>query len=188
MVSNPPPPHCPPGQQHDGVACRPAPPPPPTATATTAPPTPPIPTVVSGPFATPLDATQAQAAAPVLDALAKAQVPAGAVPSAGGLVAGNFGPGQVLELALQMQPGRCYSVVGAGLPGVEELDIELAPPSPMAGVPAPVLAKDSATGPTAVVGAAPNCFKWAAPVAGPMRLILRVVRGQGVAAARVYEK
>jgi hypothetical protein len=49
-------------------------------------------------------------------------------------------------------------------------------------------AADSDTGNTAVIGKKPNCYKWALPVAGPMKLIFSVAAGSGVAAAQVFEK
>ncbi len=192
-ANNPPPTaQCPPGQTFNGQSCVPQAAPPPTGTATAAPtgsaPPPPVPTVLPGPSATPLDAAAAAAAVQLLDPLAKQHAPAGAKKSNGGALAGNFTQGQSLELTLQMQPGVCYTVVAAALPTVQNLDIQMAPVSPLPGVNPPVAAQDQTTGPTAVVGAKPSCFKWAAPIAAPMRIILSVSAGQGIAAAQVYEK
>jgi hypothetical protein len=189
---NNPPPQCPAGYMYNGQQCVPQTGPGPTTTTTTtttttAPP-PPIPTAQPGPNATPLDATAAAAAVQLLGPLAQQYAPAGATQTSGGSLAGNFAQGQSLEIQVQMQPGKCYTVVGAALPTVQNLDIQLAPVSPIPGVNAPVVGQDKTTGPTAVVGEKPNCFKWAAPIAGPMRVILTVSAGQGVAAAQVYEK
>jgi hypothetical protein len=71
---------------------------------------------------------------------------------------------------------------------VTNLDIELVPLMPVPGLASPVMAADQTTGPTAVVGAAPNCFKWALPVGGPMKVVVRVSAGSGIAAAQVFEK
>jgi hypothetical protein len=94
----------------------------------------------------------------------------------------------VLESQVQMNPGKCYTVVGAAVPTVQNLDIELVPLMPVPGLASPVMAADQTQGPTAVVGAAPNCFKWALPVGGPMKVVVRVSAGQGIAAAQVFEK
>jgi hypothetical protein len=51
-----------------------------------------------------------------------------------------------------------------------------------------VAAADSSVGPTAVLGENPNCFKWALPVAGTMKLIVIACAGRGLAAAQVFEK
>lgn len=191
-----PPPQCPAGTVFDGQQCvaSSAPtatatststaPPPPTGTATTPPP---IPTATGGNTAAPLDPAAAGAVVPLLDPLAKQHAPPGARPVGGAALAGNFQPGQSLEIQVQMQPGACYTVVGAALPTVQNLDIQIAAAAPIPGL-SPVLATDQTTGPTAVVGAKPNCFKWAAPMAAPMRIILGVSAGQGLAAAQVYQK
>jgi hypothetical protein len=105
----------------------------------------------------------------------------------GTAVVGNFQQGQVLETQVQMNPGKCYTVVGAAVPTVTNLDLEIVPVMPVPGAP-PVMAADQTQGSTAVVGAAPNCFKWALPVGAPMKIVVRVSAGQGIAAAQVYEK
>jgi hypothetical protein len=103
----------------------------------------------------------------------------------GAPLVGNFAQGQQLEAAITLQPGKCYTVVGAGLPNVSELNIQLAPP--IQG--APILAVDKSTGPQAVLGGkATGCYKYAFPVPGPAKVIVIVAGGTGVAAAQVYEK
>jgi hypothetical protein len=194
---------CPPGQYFDGQMCQTPgaavgqPQPAATAPAATAPgatapgaaPTvaaPPVATSAAGSPAAPLDATSAAAATGLLGALAQQNAPG--AKAVGTVVAGNFQQGQVMETQVQMNPGKCYTVVGAALPTVQNLDIELVPLMPVPGLASPVMAADQTQGPTAVVGAAPNCFKWALPVGGPMKVVLRVSAGQGMAAAQVYEK
>jgi len=125
---------------------------------------------------------------PVAAAAAVATQNAPGAKAVGTVVAGNFQQGQVMETQVQMNPGKCYTVVGAAVPTVQNLDIELVPLMPVPGLASPVMAADQTQGPTAVVGAAPNCFKWALPVGGPMKVVLRVSAGQGMAAAQVYEK
>jgi hypothetical protein len=134
--------------------------------------------------AVPLDAVQAAAATQLIAPLAEQHAPDGAQPL-GPAVAGQFQAGQALEQAVQLQPGRCYTVVGVGLPPVQDLDLELV--TDLAGMAQPVLAEDKTDGPSAVLGAKPNCFVWALPAA-PAKLVVRVQSGQGVAAAQVYVK
>jgi hypothetical protein len=38
------------------------------------------------------------------------------------------------------------------------------------------------------VGQQPNCYKWAFPMGGTVKLVMTVSAGQGIAAAQVYEK
>jgi len=147
----------------------------------------PIPVNNGGPKATPLDAASSGAATQALDVLAKQSAPgAKAVP--GTVLAGNFQQGQTLETTFQAQPGKCYTIVGAGLPAVTNLDLQIVTPSPLPGLGSPILATDQTSSPNAVVGAAPNCWKWALPAGAPLKMVMTVSAGQGIAAAQIYEK
>lgn len=180
-------PSCPPGQVWNGQACVMQTAPPPTATTSNPPPPPPVPTANTGPSATPLDAASASGAAQAIDALAKQSAPgAKAVP--GTMLAGNFQQGQVLETTFQAQPGKCYSVVGAGLPNVQNLDLSLVAQSPLPGFGSPVLATDQTAAPNAVVAPHPNCWKWPLMMQAPIKVVMTVSAGSGIAAAQVYEK
>jgi len=55
-------------------------------------------------------------------------------------------------------------------------------------MPAAVVAADSSQGATAIVGQQPNCYKWALPMGGTMKVVVSVSGGQGMAAAQVFEK
>lgn len=146
----------------------------------------PSPSPASSPSAQPIDPAAASVAAPFLHQLATAHTVPGARPL-GSLLAGMFQTGQVLEAQIQLQPGKCYTVVGTGLAPVAELDVSLVMTVPIPNV-QPVLATDSDTGPTAVVGKKPNCYGWPFPLAAPVKVVLRVTSGSGLAAAQVYEK
>jgi hypothetical protein len=144
------------------------------------------PTAPAAPLATPLDPSMAAAVQPVLTQLAATKAPAGAKPI-GSLMAANFQPGQQLEAQVQMEPGKCYTVVGAALPPVAELDLKLIAVTPLAGM-APVLAVDNTTGAQAVLGEKPNCFKWAWPIPAPVKVVVTVTSGSGLAAAQLFGK
>jgi hypothetical protein len=193
---------CPPGQIYDGRLCQtvgatPGAPtaatpgttaPATTAPAATAPPgLPGIATTTSGPTATALDPTAAQAATQLITPLGAQHAPAGAKP-VGSAIAGNFQQGQTLEAQVQMNPGKCYTVIGVGLPPVTNLDISLVPALPIPGLPAATMAADNSVASTAIVGDKPNCFKWAFPMSGMMKVVMTVSQGSGVAAAQVFEK
>jgi len=140
-----------------------------------------------GAQATPLDPAAGAVAQPLLNQLAATTAPAGARPVGSALV-GNFQQGQVLESQIQLQPGKCYTVVAVGMPpGITEVDVQFVSVSPLPGL-APVLAQDNATGYQAVLGAKPDCYKWSLPMAVPVKLVLTVRGGSGLAAAQVYEK
>jgi hypothetical protein len=144
------------------------------------------PTAAAAPLATPIDPSAAAVVQPVLAQLAATKAPAGAKPI-GSVMAANFQQGQQLEAQVQMEPGRCYTVVGAGVPPVTELDIKLVAITPMAGM-APILAVDNTTGLQAVLGDKPNCFKWAWPIAAPVKVVVTVTGGSGLAAAQLFGK
>jgi hypothetical protein len=192
---------CPPGQIYDGRLCQTVGAPGATtpAPAVTAPPAgtaapagtapvgiPGVATTTSGPTAQALDPTAAQAATQLIAPLGTQHAP-GAKP-VGSAIAGNFQQGQTLEAQVQMNPGKCYTVVGVGLPPVTNLDISLVPALPIPGLPAATMAADNTVGSTAIVGDKPNCFKWAFPMSGMMKVVMTVSQGSGVAAAQVFEK
>jgi hypothetical protein len=131
--------------------------------------------------ATPVPPAAAALASPLLRELARKELQ-GATED-GSAFAGQFMQGQILEQPLQLQPGRCYSVVGIGI-GITELDIELVIHQP----PAPefVAAQDNTTGPQAVLGGGQNCFRNPLPIGGPGKVRLRASGGNGLVLAQVY--
>ncbi|MEI9948179.1 MAG: hypothetical protein WDO74_04180 [Pseudomonadota bacterium] len=187
---------CAPGQYFDGRICQsqtgatPAPGATPVATAPAATvPTaiPGVATTTAGPTATPLDPATAQVVTSLIAPLAATAAAPGAKP-VGAAIAGNFAQGQSLEQTVQMNPGKCYTIVGAGAPTIQNLDIQLVPSIAIPGLPAAVVAADSSQGATAIVGQQPNCYKWALPMGGTMKVVVSVSAGQGMAAAQVFEK
>jgi hypothetical protein len=188
---------CPPGQYFDGQFCQmqaggqpggaapaptaAAPAPGPTAAA---PPPVPIATAAAGTPATPLDPAAASAATQLLGPLAQQSAP-GAKP-VGSAIAGQFQQGQSIEGQVQMQANKCYTIIGVGLPGVQNLDIQLAPFVPLQGLPAAVVAQDQTVGPQAIIGEKATCYRSMLPM--PMKVIVTVSQGAGVAAVQVYEK
>jgi hypothetical protein len=133
-----------------------------------------------------IDPAAAAIVQPVLNELAKTHTVAGSKPL-GSPIVGNFGTGQSLESAIQFQPQKCYSVVATSLPPVTELNVQFVAATPLPNL-TPVLATDSDTGPTAVVGKKPNCYKWALPFPAAVKVVVQVAGGTGLAAAQVYEK
>lgn len=165
---------CPPGQ----FCAQPTPYP--TATATT---TTPAPTAsATGGQATPIAAAMAT---PIITGIAQGEVQ-GMQPE-GGAFAGQFTEGQTLEQPINLNPGKCYSVVGVGLPGVVELDVQIAL-QPLPTLPPTVVAQDNQSGAQAILGGKGSCFKNPTPIAAPGKVILKVTKGQGIAGAQVYVK
>jgi hypothetical protein len=188
---------CAPGQYFDGRTCQSqtgtapaATTPVATAPAPGVPPAtglPGVATTTAGPAATPLDPATAQVVTSLIAPLAATAAAPGAKP-VGAAIAGNVAQGQSLEQTVQMNPGKCYTIVGAGVPTIQNLDIQLVPSIAIPGMPAAVVAADSSQGSTAIVGQQPNCYKWALPMGGTMKVVVSVSAGQGMAAAQVFEK
>lgn len=136
-----------------------------------------------GNTAQPLPPAAAAVAQPILTGLAQKEV-AGMQPD-GPSFAGQFQQGQTLEQAFQIQPGKCYSVVGVGV-GITELDVQIVLHQPP--LPPYVAAQDQGTGPQAVLGGGGQCFKNPLPVGGPAKVVMKATGGSGIAMAQVYSK
>lgn len=156
-------------------------------TGSAAPPLPVIAVATCVNKAAPVDVSAAQAVTAALLPLASQKAIPGAKPL-GSPIAAQFQQGQCIETTVSMSPGKCYSVVASGLPGVQDVNLALVATSLVPGLPEAVAASDNTVGPTSVLAENPNCFKWALPVAGTMKLIVSVASGQGLAAAQVFEK
>ncbi len=166
-----------PGYGQPGYGAQPAP----TATAAPAPTAP-----AAGGAAQPLDPSAGAAAQPILMQLASGSIVAGSKPLGSAMV-GNFQQGQTLESQIQLSPGKCYTVVAAGLPPVSEINVQFIALTPIPGM-TPVLAADQDQGSQAVLGKKPNCYKNPFPMALPVKVVVTVAGGSGLAAAQVYEK
>jgi hypothetical protein len=134
----------------------------------------------------PLDPAVAAAVTPLLTQLGASQTVAGSKPL-GSAAIGNVGGAQVLEQQIMLQPNKCYSVVAVGMPPISEINVQLLAVTVIPGM-APILAIDQDTGPSATLGKKPNCYKWAMPLATPVKVVVSAAGGQGVAAAQVFEK
>ncbi len=166
---------CPPGQL--------CPPPAPLVTAPVA--TAPAPSATATTSAaTALPPLAGAAVTPVLAGMASTEAP-GMKPD-GSPFAGQFKEGDTLEQAINIQAGKCYTIVGASIAGIVELDIQLV--AQTAPLPPVVLAQDSTTGPTATLGGKSQCFRNPLPIGGPGKVILKATKGAGLAAAQVYIK
>lgn len=158
----------------------------PTATTTATAPAPTATTTAAGGQATPMAPAAAMGADVILTGLAQQEAPG--MQAEGTAFAGQFAEGQTLEQPLNLQPGKCYTIVAGSLGGVQELDVmiqgQLLPQ-----LPAATLAQDQGNGPNATLGGkAAGCWKNPSPLAVPVKVVLRVTKGNGMAAAKVYVK
>jgi hypothetical protein len=101
----------------------------------------------------------------------------------GSPVAAMFQTGQTMEQVIQLQTGRCYTVVAAG-PNVQAWDLSLV----LATNPLPVtavLARETASGTTASLGGNGNCLRWNF-LPAQARVVVKVTQGSGIAVAQLY--
>jgi hypothetical protein len=159
------------------------------ALATAAPIATAAPTVTAAPTATapaPTDPALAAAVQPMITQLASTQTVAGSK-ALGAAFVGNVGGAQTLEQQIMLQPNKCYSAVAVGMPPISELNVQFLAVTIIPGM-APVLATDQDSGPSAVLGKKPTCYKWALPLPVAVRVVVTAAGGSGVAAAQVFEK
>ena len=106
----------------------------------------------------------------------------------GAAIGGMLQEGGELTQEFMLMPGKCYTVLGQGLPPIAELDLSLAAKPLLPALPPAVLAADQTTGPASSIGAGKNCYKNPFPVAAPVILTLKATKGSGPAGAQVYSK
>lgn len=101
----------------------------------------------------------------------------------GDMAKASLAEGGHVGFVFQMDPRRCYTIVGFG-EGVTDLDLSLlAPPfyNLLAG-------QDGTAGATAVIGAAPKPMCPMAPIAVPYKIDIYAKKGGGLVGAQVYSK
>jgi hypothetical protein len=162
-----------PGYGSYGQPAQPAP-------AQPAQPAPAQPAAGGGGSASPINASMLT---PALTLLAQGEVQG--MQAEGGSFAGNFQEGQTLAQPLALNPGRCYTVVGASA-GIQQLDLQIVVQQPPFS---PTIVSQSNTqGPQAVLGGKGACWKNLSPFPIPAKVIVKATRGAGMAAAQVYSK
>jgi hypothetical protein len=154
-------------------------------------PAPGVPTPASSPpptAAAPGAADAATAAAVRLALTPRAATEAKGMKEDGAAIGGMLQECGELTQEFMLMPGKCYTILGQGLPPIAELDMQLAGKPLVAGLPPAVLAADSTTGPSASIGAGTKCYKNPLPIAGPVILTVKATKGSGPAGAQVYSK
>jgi hypothetical protein len=132
------------------------------------------------------DPALAAAVQPMITQLASTQTVAGSK-ALGAAFVGNVGGAQTLEQQIMLQPNKCYSAVAVGMPPISALHVQFVAVTIIPGM-APILAVDQDSGPSAVLGKKPNCYKWVLPLPVAVRVVVTAAGGSGVAAAQVFEK
>lgn len=93
--------------------------------------------------------------------------------------------GQTAEGQVTLQPGKCYTLVGASMPGVLDVSVKATYPVPLQGQ---VLGQSTQSGPMPVVFAKEACFRNAAPIGMPIRIEVQMKQGSGQVAIQPYSK
>jgi hypothetical protein len=106
----------------------------------------------------------------------------------GEAIGGMLQEGGTLTQEFNLMPGRCYTILGQGLPPIAELDLQLAAKPLVAALPPAILAGDQTTGPSPSIGAGKNCYKNPFPVAAPVILTVKATKGSGPAGVQVYSR
>lgn len=101
----------------------------------------------------------------------------------GQVAKGNVAEGGHVGFIFNMDPSRCYTIVGFGV-GVTDLDLNLLAP-PIYTISA---GQDGMAGPTAVIGAAPKPMCPLVPLQVPYKIDIYAKKGGGAVGAQVYSK
>lgn len=144
----------------------------------------------------PQPATPPPAANPMLDQAMGMTIKAALQPRAGkeapGMkaegepVAAMLQEGQPLTHEFMLMPGKCYTVLAAGLPMVQHVDLQLAAKLPLPGQ-APVLAVSQSQGPNASLAPGKECYKNPFPIAAQVVLTAKA-KGSGPVGFQIYSK
>jgi hypothetical protein len=139
--------------------------------------------------ATTMPSTDAATAAAVRLALQpRAASEAKGMKEDGDAIGGMLQEGATLTQEFSLMPGRCYTILGQGLPPLAELDMQLAAKPLVPTLPPAILAADNTTGPNASIGSGKNCYKNPFPIAAQVILTVKATKGSGPAGAQVYSK
>jgi hypothetical protein len=112
---------------------------------------------------------------------AAAQYAKGMTP-AGNVAKGNLAEGGHVGFLVQMEPSKCYTVIGFGV-GVTDLDLNLLAP-PFYNL---LAAQDGMAGPTAVIGQ-PQAMCPISPITVPYKVDIYAKKGGGMVGAQVYSR
>jgi len=94
--------------------------------------------------------------------------------------------GQTAEAQIQLQGGRCYTLIGGSTPGVLETQIIVTMPSPLQNQ---VLGQNAAgMNPMPVVWGGGNCYRSPSPIPMPVRVEVTMKTGTGTIGIQPYSK
>lgn len=97
----------------------------------------------------------------------------------------QLGQGQTAEGQITLNPGKCYTLVGASMPGVLDVTVQATMPAPLQSQ---VLGQNSNTGPMPIVWPKDGCYRHALPMPMPIRIAVTMKSGSGMVAIQPYVK
>ena len=103
----------------------------------------------------------------------------------GAVIKTTLAPGAHGEGTVTLRPGKCYTIIGFGNLGVQQLAIRLVAPPPLPPQP---LFEGITNGPTATIGAKEQCIRSPSPVATPFKVDIEMKQGQGQVGVQAYSK
>lgn len=103
----------------------------------------------------------------------------------GAIIKTTLAPGAHGEGTIMLRPGKCYTIIGFGNLGVQQLAIRLVAPPPLPPQP---LFEGATNGPTATIGAKEQCLRSPSPVATPFKVDIEMKQGQGQVGVQAYSK
>ena len=154
--------------------------------------------VTTGPATTQPQQQQPQPAGPVTSSdpalqqamaialMPRANTDAKGMRKEGDVMAANLQEGQSLETPVMLQAGKCYTVVGLGLPGIQDMSIILAPNIPFAGAPTVPISQSVVGGTQVSMAPMPNCYTTFLPLSA--KIVITAKAGSGPVGAQLYVK
>lgn len=168
----------------------PQPPPPDAGVVDAAPPPPPPPTAVNAPC----DDVQLKALSEMLETRRKKD--ASRMQSASPPLCGNVSEGQtVTSQPFMLEPGYCYTVYGASLPPMTEIDmrveLDLSAGGALTANIKPLIATDTEAGQMGAISPEPNCYQPVGMIPLPAKVVMVGHAAPGTSgpmAAQVYRR
>ena len=115
----------------------------------------------------------------------KAETDAPGMKPEGPLLSAKLAAGGHAQGTLVLSPGRCYTVVGFGAPGVFDFEINLITAPPL---PPQVVAQSGRGRADPTLGRGDQCIRNPLPAPMPVKVDLHLLRGQGLVGAQAFVK
>ncbi|MCL2822715.1 MAG: hypothetical protein FWD57_01865 [Polyangiaceae bacterium] len=99
----------------------------------------------------------------------------------------NLQQGQSVELLFMLQPNKCYTAIGLGMPSIQDIGIVMVPVVPVLGG-VGVLAQSQTQGTQVTMAPSPNCFTHLFPMPMQAKIVVTARAGAGPVGVQLYVK